>query len=82
MGEKTFSLISGVGKARQLHVQELNQNFLFLCLGGAVPVAYGSSKTTRLGVELELQLLAYASAMVVQDPSQLTRLQLTKTTGL
>ena len=24
MGEKTFSLISGVGKAGQLHVQELN----------------------------------------------------------
>jgi len=34
----------------------------------ATPIAYGIS-WARLGVDLELQLLAYATAIAVQDPS-------------
>ena len=44
-------------------------DLLFFLLFRGAPVAYGSSQARGLGVELELQMLAYAAATAMWDPS-------------
>ena len=47
---------------------ELSGFFFFFCLFRAAPTVY---RSYRLGVELELQLLAYATATAMWDPSSI-----------
>ena len=66
---------------QSLHNEQCQPEFFFVCffaLSRAAPAAYGGP---RLGVELELQLLAYARATATQDPSHVCSASATYTTA-